>query len=85
MERMEVLLAPAGGVMGLIEKPVVTPAGAPATDSVTGELKLLSEVTVTVSTIAAGVPCGVENVPTESPIEKSPAYSMKAKDVPATL
>jgi hypothetical protein len=79
---MEPALDPAGGVTGFVVKPVVTPAGAPETDSVTGELKLLSEVTVTVAEPGEGAPCTTDKVGVESPTEKLPADSVKAHPCP---
>ena len=44
--KVDVAVLPAGGVIGLALKMVVTSVGAPETDRVTGELKSFREVTV---------------------------------------
>jgi hypothetical protein len=68
---------PGAGVIGLLENDPPIPVGADI-ERATGEAKLSREVTVTLS--LPDEPCVSTRVEEPSPIEKSPAYSMKAQE-----
>ncbi len=69
IERADEVEPPEGGVTGLAEKDVETPAGAPESDRVTAELNPFNDVTVMVE--LAELPCWIDRELGDAEREKS--------------